>query len=397
MSNRPPARPGPSIPVLLLLGAVLVAVVALIAVLLLRDAGDGAGLADEDGGEVEREVVTIGEGETVRPAPDPPETPVQNPDHVREVLKEGRTYRGTLTFGMEAKTVEKDWAVSEVLNTAYGGQATISRKIEENTGSRVIEIRTFDRIAVTLLATTVEDVSFDLGGFGTAAALVMQYVEPGSPVVFATVAPMAEALLESGSQAYVNERNAVTRGQLDELTGKSVRITYIDGEGVTALEPVGCTLTKDEAAFLGATAVLSDCYLLPKGMKPGDTWDVSGRQMAGMLMDPTWRGVPSGTLEARRNADESTPFGPRAVVEITDGTIEIDTSDNADLSLGTMTPRGTMKVSRNEGHVTRGDLTASATINIKSKDHILFESSFKTDPRFMIEYECELLPEGAAD
>lgn len=75
-----------------------------------------------------------------------------------------------------------------------------------------------------------------------------------------------------------------------------MRITFVNGVGVEAIEPVGCTLTAEERDFVFGTAILSDCSILPDvKAKPGESWSVDGQELAGLL-DPSLRGRPSGRV-----------------------------------------------------------------------------------------------------
>ena len=375
MSAPSPARTGPSPIVVALLGAILLALVALIA------------------------VMWIGTGEPPPPPPprpgaalDPPE-PVEDPDRVREALKEGRTYRAEVTFDLTAVAEDTDWGTTAALTHAYGGNAVVLRTVESNDGSTVVERRTFERVATAKLMTTVEDVRFELDGFGTLAAAVADKFAPGVAATVTRALPFAEMIVGPAYQQAINDSNSKMRAHVDSLSGKTVRITYVDGRGVTNLEPIDCTLSPAEENYLYTTAVLTDCHILPEDVDVGDRWEISGRELAVML-DPTWRAVPSGELAAVRLADKNAPGDETlAVVEVW-GTLELDSSTKGDARVGTFSidrDGGRMEVSQTEGHVKRGSLAGTGVLETLSKDHILFPARFRSEPRLRFEYRCELL------
>ena len=280
-----------------------------------------------------------------------------------------------------------------MLHHVYGGNAVVLRTVESNDGTTVVERRTFERVATAKILTTVESLRFELGGFGDLAATLVDSVMPGTSDTITTVAPVAQYLLGQGYQQKLNENNARVKAQVDSLSGKTVRITYRDGEGVIDLEPIDCTLSDDEVGFLYATSVFSDCHIMPDEMDIGDEWTVSGRELA-MMLDPSWRALPSGDLDAVRLADKNAPGDETyAVVEVS-GSLDLDDSSDTTERIGTFTlarDGGEMEVSQTEGHVVRGVLRGTGTIRVQSKDHILFVARFRSQPDLIFEYRCELL------
>lgn len=176
---------------------------------------------------------------------------------------------------------------------------------------------------------------------------------------------------------------------VDSLSGKSVRITYEDGKGVQAVEPVGCTLTPGEDDFIRRSAVLSDCYLWDLKKAPGERWKVDGAQLIG-LIDPSLRGAPMGEIDFIRDADSEIGGKRYATLRIEGGSLAINASDNSTRRIGTFTPAGSLHYSLVNKIVEEAKLTGRFNIEEVSTDHLLFETSFKTRPTLTIDYSCSI-------
>ncbi len=101
-------------------------------------------------------------------------------------------------------------------------------------------------------------------------------------------------------------------------------------------------------------------------------------------IEPTLRGVPDGELEiVLKDRDRDL-----ATLEIVKGTIELDSSDPKSARIGKCTPQGTLNYDTKERYVVRGTLTADVSLERTSRNHLLFETKFKTNPAVTIDYQC---------
>ena len=219
-------------------------------------------------------------------------------------MQAGKTYRTVIKVGVQSRVEDADWGVKVVVNITYMGEHEILRKVESNDGHRIVELRQFVASRNVKVLSTVEQAKLDLGTTSALMLFALEYLAPGTLETVAVVKPVIDQLFKEGAQVVLNDQNSKVRAAADSLTGKQVRIVYVDGTGVESLTPVGCTLTEDERDFIFDTAVLSDCYIMPEiDKKPGESWTVAGSQFV-FLFDPSWRGRPVGDIVLKREKDQ---------------------------------------------------------------------------------------------
>ena len=333
-------------------------------------------------------------GETVqRPPTAPPPPPmVGKPDRIRDVLQEGKTYEVITTADLTGPVRDKEWGFETTVNLAYRAELRMWRTIEKNDGHQIVERREIKECRMVKGTSTAEvkfiytepgvllfgGIDYLLTG-GQATAVAVSVIEPVCAVAGATM------------QGYLNDNNTKIAAKLDSLSGKTVRITFEDGRGVTTLEPAGCSLTEEERDFLFGSAVLTDAFILPdESSHPGQVWQVDGSAFVDFL-PPSWRGVPEGAISIRRERDFEERGNKYALLKCYAGTIQINATDNSRARLATLTPRGELKYNITDGHIESGELNAEGTMEEASRDHLLFETRFETNPTVRLTYSCAII------
>jgi len=393
-------RGGVNPAVLVLLSGILVALIVLIVILATQMGGDGTGAGggrptgQASGPSGAKATPVVAEGQTIRRSelPAPPESPkpVGDPDRIRQTLQAGKTYQVVIKAGLDARVEDKAWGIKEVVSLAYAAEMEVDRTVESNDGKRVVELRHFVTSRNVKLLCNVEGVTIDLGLPGVLLLGALETLQPGAGAVAVAAKPVAESLLGLGAEAVARSRVTKAVAHVDTLSGKKVRITYVDGVGVEAIEPVGCSLTAEERDFAFGTAILSDCYILPDvTLAPGKTWQVDGAQLAGLL-DPSLRGRPTGRVVIAREADSEQGGKRSATLRVKGGTMLINSSDESTRRIGSFTPEGTLRFSLADGYVDRATLTGRFVLESVSTDHILFETSFRSRPTLQIDYACTI-------
>lgn len=369
------SRAGAASPVVLLLTGILIAIIVLIGVLVVRSPGSASGV-NEKGGVVTNTKLD--------------QKPLKDPNRIQEVLKAGSNYRAIVKAGLEARVEDADWGVVEIVNLAYAAELVINRNIESNDGKKIVELRHFEACRNVKLESSSE-VHIDLGGPGELALIALEGYYPGTYEAATLLKPLAEGILSATSESIIDQRNAKFKAAINSLSGKKVRIVYVDGDqaGVQSLEPVSCTLTDDERNFLLNTAVVSDAHIMKANMAPGSSWSIDGAQFGGFL-DPTMRGVPHGEIVVTREPDTSVSSRPFAVLRVTRGTLQLDNSDQSHSRIGTFVPQGNLRYDLTDDYVSGAEFTGDFTIQSLSKDHILFEARTRSEPKLKITYTCQM-------
>lgn len=389
------ARKGESPVLVVLLILILLTMIALLVVMLTARSPQGGGPPADRAGNTGSQSSRSKSPKESPAAPEPPK-PVGDPNRVRDVLQEGKTYETIVKTGLEAAVIDAAWGVRTTVNLVYATESRVRRTVERNDGKRVVLVcDVLESRSVKLVSDA--EVRFDLGqpGFVILGFLDLAFAGGQGTAVAAAVGPIAEAVLTAASRALVNEATAKAKAAVDSLEGKKFRVTYVDGEGVVELEPIGCTLTEDEELYLKGLAVLSDCYILPDTQsRPGSYWDVNAQALMDYL-PPSWRGRPRGVVTIERDQDYVRGGKQYAALQIRGGTFQVDASDQSRRRLASVTPRGRLEYNISDGYVESAQLNAQASMEEVSTDHLLFETRFETNPRIEIQYTCKML--GAAD
>ncbi len=384
MNSSHTMHPNPrSNPVVWLLGALVAALIALVVVLAWRPA------VTPPQSEPRKPTVVTHSGEAaVIEEPKNPPKPI-DPDRITGSLEVGRTYEMLLKGEVLAKGTDTAWGTSVVVFVQYLSECAIDRTIEANDGNTVTEVRHYKVVRNAQIDRKVEDVSWDFGAPGDLALICLESVLPGSYVILDTAQPFARNFVKSSYERELDQQ-AKVRGTVDSLSGKKVRLTFENGKGVTRIQPIGCDLTSDERDYIAATAVAAECFIMPDlKVKPGASWTVDGRNLSG-LIDPTLRADTSGSVTIARREDTKRGMHPAAVLEISDGRIVIDSTTPERYDIGTFTPHGKLVFDLEDQFVESAELTGDILIERKSRDHLLFETSFKSKPEITITYTCKI-------
>lgn len=365
--------------VLALLAIIAVALLVLIVIILLQ------------GSSVTRSGSVLNSGTSIErsdlPNPVKPPKPIGDPDRVKEVRQQGKTYEVVLKASIQAKVEDKAYTVRTLVNMVYYSEFKISRHVEFNDGQKIVELCTFDSCKTIKAESHVEDLKI---GWPLPSELLLagETLTPGAGVVSYQLKQFAESIL-TGVAESASRKQIESWIKTDSLEGKRVRIMYVDG-GDQLIEPVGCTLDEHEQCFLANSALLSDGYLFPDiYVRPGRPWSVDASQLAGYL-DPSLRGTPSGTITVVRQNDEQIGNKDYAHLRIINGMVQFDSSTSSKAKIGTLKPRGTLTYNITDGFISAGMLEGRGTLQQVSKDHILFETAFRSDPAFHIDYTCRI-------
>lgn len=378
--------------VIMLLAGILLALVGLIIVLVMQGGGKAPSETPPPVSDAEKPAVADGQEVSRSEISNPPpaSAPIDDPERIMAGLPVGRNLASALKVGIQARAEDKQWWRREVIDLVYLAELQIDRTVEENDGKRLVELRHFEVARNAKLLCDVKDAQIDLGLPGVMVLGALARIKPGVASALTAAKPIADAILRQQTQSHVDEQSAKAVAHVDSLQGKRVRIVYVDGIGVTSIEPIGCSLSAEERNFLFATASFSDFHLLRDVLsKPGDEWSVNATEIAG-LIDPSLRGRPSGEIRVRRMDDANRNGKRYASLRIRSGSVELDSSDASTRRIGSFAPEGDMEYDLDEGFVSTANLKGRFRIEQVSKDHLFFETSFRVEPDLTVQYDCRI-------
>ena len=343
-------------------------------------------------------------------------SPVNNPQVLQNMRAEGKTYASHIAGTVTGVAYKKDWGITGTANFKYVYGFNSTGKILKNDGMTIEEERTFTDVVEQVMVSKVE-IGFDLPAvqLGLAISGLSWLVQ--CPVDPATVTAPIQALNEVKVSLDESQLNALAKyfpNSMDfdkvkkdlqlfthrdgglMLNGKTVKITFEDGEGVTRIDPVDCALTQDEINAIIRSNFIMDHYLMPdRKVAVGDKWKVNANVFSGLL-DSRIKGRVEGSVAVQRAADVPMPNGDvNYKLKLTDGNVTFKKTDNGNAITGRINSvNGTAIMPESSGVVTEATLKGHAEYSELSTDHLLFEASMTIQPSFEVKYECEVQDEA---
>lgn len=223
---------------------------------------------------------------------------INDPERIRSLLPAGKTELLHTKGGFVGTMAPSDdhWR-DRKLQFACVFESLVRRTIESNDGVCIVELRRLESVRIARLFGETKSWQLVLG---PPSQVVLRNFPLTSQVGTERVLAdrLADAILDGGADALRSAASSAAYLQVDSLSGKTVRITYVDGKGVVSVEPVGCTLSEADRRFLAQTSMVADAHLVPSIQTDGQ----SARLAAGhldFLFDPSLRQIFHGGAEVR--------------------------------------------------------------------------------------------------
>lgn len=353
--------------------------------------------------------------------------PVNQPAYLQNIRTEGKTYHSRVMGKVEGQASKKDWGIrgSAYFTYIYGVESI--GKIVKNDGVTIIEERTFGKVIEDVIVSRY-DIGFELppeikngfnflcatvgalieinsgAGDGTAGAasgwetgetvnqVISEIKIPFTDEMFSDLRRQGMLPPELDPERVKRELMMFTKAKNTRiLEGKKVRITFRDGQGITRIDPIGCTLTQQEVDVIKRTNYVMDHYLFPdQKVAPDSTWDVNGDVFAGFL-DPRLHGKVGGKVTVRRVADFVNAKGePAKRLRLVKGNISFtdNSSGNRAITGQLSGIKGLCSMPNKYGVITSATMSGTMIYKNVSTDHLLFDAEMTVTPRFEITYEC---------
>jgi hypothetical protein len=337
-----------------------------------------------------------------------PPPAVNRPARIRQTLVPGTVYevlaKGTIKVDAEDQSFVPLLQLSGNLTINYGFQARIERHIVYNDGKQIVEDRYFHDVRAIKVGTNVRDVQLQPGPAGqllldlVPLAPVGQQVQAGLTLLKKFL-PHALGFLAALESRTPRGGRAGAILALNGLSGKAVRLHYVDGQGVTRLEPLEGTITPAERAYHMSSMVLSDCLLFPdEKVSVGDTYDVPGESL-GDLMDPFLLAHVGGSLEIGRVSDQlivwpklQLPARRHVVAEVRKGQLEFRTGSGlTEQGIGTFSPTGKIYFDAEKKLIVAALLRATGELRSSPSGHLLHGAHHFYKPTLELTYSCKVL------
>ena len=351
--------------------------------------------------------------------------PINQPAFLQMLRQKGKTYRSVVVGKLTGRASKSDWGIQGAAYFTYLYSLESTGKILKNDGVTIVEERSFKKVSEELLVSKYE-VGIDLGarlkgllsvvewaggaaavagdptGIGAVAAgaanTIKQYDGASIPIQKGWVdAARSAGFFKDFPQVdpakFESELRMFTQGTNDRLLeGKTVRITFVDGQGIKTIEPVNCVLSEKERDVIIRSNFALDHYIFPdRQVSPGDDWTVDGDTFSGFL-DPRLVGKAGGKLTILRTADFVDAGGAISKkLKLTNGNIVVRETGSSKAVTGELTGiKGVLTIPDALHVVTSALLSGYADYQNVSTDHLLFEAKMAVKPKFEIAYKCSV-------
>lgn len=340
----------------------------------------------------------------------PQYVPINQPAALQMLRQEGKTYVSSVVGKVEGTATKSDWGIQGQANFVYIYSMQSTGRILSNDGLHVTEERTFSNVNEQVI---INDgwIGLDLPpqGVGLLSVALSKVAERNGvdPDIGKALAHLisktkiSKGVLEKlnsclGSPLDINnlaeQATMMTRLKAGKLLeGKTVRIDFTDGQGITRITPVNGELTQEEVDVIKRTNFVMDHYIMPeREVEVGEKWTVDSSVFAGLL-DPRMKGRVRGQVTVERVLDAPLKGKYARRVRLSDGNIEFTPPSQTEQVDGSVSNvRGQCTIPSDLGVVTSATLTGIAEYKSVSTDHLLFAAKMSVAPKFEVRYECEV-------
>ena len=322
--------------------------------------------------------------------------PVQllgDPQRLRNAFQAGRTYETLLKGGLVCRLEDGlDWLGHAHL--AYVFEVLAHRTIESNDGRRIVEVRHFENVSMVKLITGAPgtpNLEIDLGKPGRPVLKPLR--PPQATTGFVELSPrlVGDAILSAGSRAAVDDQPSSACLRIDALSGKTIRMTYLDGLGVESIEPIGCALGPLHVEFLFHTSLAADSYFLSQ------SWGPSGKPRAldashlGVFLDPSLHAVVEGRTRVRQSTEHAQDGIHLRICQRQDeNVLQLRSVRPSRQMVGKLVLEGNLHSDPRGRYIQAANLSGTLCVQVLPQDSFLFGDVFGSQPEVALSYHCTL-------
>jgi hypothetical protein len=185
-------------------------------------------------------------------------TLLEDPERMKALLPAGSTFDVLVKGGFVARRANLLHGGPRRNHVAYAFEMSYRREIESNDGHQIVETRSFGPVRMAKILSTADDMQLDLGAPDQRLFDGIIFPESAAGMTAGPLALVAQAMLRPGHDMALTCDTDLAMLENDPLSGKTVRLTYVNGLGVQSVEGLGWSLTGVQLAFLFCQNVLPE-------------------------------------------------------------------------------------------------------------------------------------------
>jgi hypothetical protein len=311
-----------------------------------------------------------------------PKTPfVNSAEHLKRALPPGAMHEILLKGSVLARLPKRENGPATCI--AYVFEMRFFRIIESNDGQRVVEVRFIDRIRRAKIVTLQQGLAIDLGRPADPILGGIRFPTEEFGMTVAPVEEVARAILADGAEEVIAESSSRAFIEEDYLSGRWVRLTFVDGTGVEAVEPIDWQLSYDETAFLFAQPLMAAKMFLPNRNRRQPRV-VEINQLAGFFEPGLGLGAADELFLVRHAGDRTTPLREYEMLR---------SANVFDGRAGDAVPGrcfGKLRYNPKTRLLESAELLWPMNEVIRMRNKLLFEYGFQPSPELHLSYHCRV-------
>jgi hypothetical protein len=309
-----------------------------------------------------------------------------SPEQVKTLLREGTIYEVTVKGGLVARPIGKGYAQLPQRSVAYMFEMKYCSTIEKNDGIRIVERRWFESIRMAKIVSQAVDMSLDLKPGGELVLDRIDFPDPDAGIVLAPASDVAGVMLATGVRSVVSDPSSRTFLEQDVMSGRSVRLTHLDGVGVESVEALDQALTDTQTCFLFSQPVLPGA-VLPVREANGTTTAIVGLPQLSAFLEPLR--IPDQEIVAVIESPGS-GVSPGSDFSVHRVSREYGTPDGeVDPAAAERTPMGMIRYDSARGIVTSASFNWMVRDLDLADDRLFFERDFGEEAALTVHYHCK--------
>jgi len=312
-----------------------------------------------------------------------------DPQRVKSVLPAGKTYEVSANGGFVACLREKGFGPNRRLHVAYVFEMRYLRSIESNNGRRIVERRCFQEVRMAKIVSPVADMRLRLDDPDRPVLDGLRFPGPASGIVVAPVHSVASAMLSHGVDSAAADPCSRAFLEHDALSGRTARLTFVDGQGVVSVEPIGWTLTSSAARFLLSQPVLHKTLIPSQDSGEDAVCTIDLGHLASFL-DPSLAPCCETDVLVELAGTRHAHYDRYSLSQVWDDDSDTHVDNDDDQHCVASTPLGALQYDRNDGIVTAAIVNWPLSDLDLRRDRLLYErwNQFQDAPVLSVRYQC---------
>ena len=265
------------------------------------------------------------------------------------------------------------------------------RTIESNDGYRVVERRDFETVRRAKLLVPVGAGQVSSCPFATWSLDEVPFPSSAEGIYIVPAQQLATSLLRPEACRFVERVGGRGFLEEDDLSGRSIRLTHVDGVGIESLETLGWHANREQLQYLAAQSIFLQIGLSKSVLSDERHPDILSKQFSELVPDPfTWirRNVP---IRVTRLNEVPTSLTAQTTLQLRVETAFPDNPGDVNVGQQVNWMRGILDYDNHTSLLKSAVMRYHANFLLWSRYHLFFETTTaESNADFVVSYRCSV-------